>query len=122
MPLVPNKVNEHIYLALILYDPDRIISNDYLPCVETSTLNVVTAPFAAYTIPMQEYALFRYVGLHSPTEVSYKTLKELYDYIDGYWQINTIFKQSNSLHFERMDLSICSDTYCEMDLYYPIHT
>ena len=122
LPLVSNKINEHIYLAIIFYSANSQVSNNYMPCVETSRLNEVESPFTAFTIPLQEYAVFRYVGLHAPTEVTYRTLKELYDYITGYWQVNTAFKQSQPYHFERMDLSICSNTYCEMDLYFPLCT
>jgi AraC family transcriptional regulator len=118
--LVPNRVNEHIYLAIILYGSNPMVSNDYMPCVETRGLNRAEPPFSAMTIPSQEYAVFRYVGLHAPTEVTYKTLLELYNYIPGYLAVNSGYKQAGSFHFERMDLSICSDTYCEMDIYYPI--
>jgi len=117
---VPNKINEQIYLALILYSTNPEISNDYMPCVETSVLNKANPPFYTYTAPSQEYAVFRYVGLHAPTEVTYATLKELYDYIHWYWKMNTSYRQAQPFHFERMDISFCSSTYCEMDIYYPI--
>lgn len=120
LPLVPNRINENIYLAMIIYSTNPAISNDYLPCVETKTFNKVALPFYSYTIPAQEYAVFRYVGLHSPTEVTYATLLELYNYIDGYWKSHTGFKQTQPFHFEQMNLSICSETYCEMDIYVPI--
>lgn len=120
LPLIPNKIHENIYLGLILYSTNPDISNDYLPCVETKTLNKETSPFYSFTIPSQEYAVFRYVGLHSPMEVTYATLLELYNYTDEYWTAHTGFKQI--FHFEQMDFSICSDNYCEMDIYFPIST
>ncbi len=116
---VPNRMNENIYLAIIRYRPDYMISNDYIPCVETSLPNIPEYPFVAMTIPLQEYAVFRYIGFHAFTQLNYKTLKELYDYSD-YWIMNTRHKQLQPYHFERMDLSICSDSYCEMDIYIPI--
>lgn len=118
---VPNRINENIYLAIIKYLANPVISNDYLPCVETSVYNKPVPPFDTMILPAQEYAVFRYVGLHAPTDLNYKTLKELYDYTD-YWLCNTKHKQLQLYHFERMDLSICSDTYCEMDIYIPIST
>lgn len=121
LPLVPDKVNEAVYFAIILHNSNNSISNDYIPCTETSVLNTVTPPFFAYTIPLQEYAVFRYVGFHSPYEVTYKTLKELYDYI-GHWRFITSYTESEPFHFERMDLNICSESYCEMDIYFPIST
>lgn len=119
-PLIQNRINEHIYLALILYGENPLISNDYLPCVETKTYNSVEEPFYSFEMPLQEYAVFRYVGFHAPIDVTYKTLKELYDYIMGDWLMKTGYKQSKLCHFERMDLNVCSNDYCEMDLYFPI--
>ncbi len=116
---VPHRINEEFYLAIIKYLPNPSISNDYIPCVETEVLNKPEAPFVAMAIPAQEYAVFRYVGLHAPTQLNYKTLKELYDYTD-YWIMNTKHQQNQPYHFERMDLTICSDSYCEMDIYLPI--
>ncbi len=121
LSMVPNRRNEHIYLAVIRYRPDSHISNDYIPCVETSVPNQAKPPFTAMTIPLQEYAVFRYVGFHAPTQLNYRTLKELYDYTD-YWVMNTKHRQLQPYHFERMDLSVCDDTFCEMDIYLPIHT
>ncbi|MBH1940415.1 helix-turn-helix domain-containing protein [Mobilitalea sibirica] len=121
LPIVPNKVHEHVYLAIVEYRPVSTISNDYIPCVETSIINTVNPPFVTRTIPSQEYAVFRYVGFHSPYELTYKTMKEFYDYTD-YWVMSTKLKQAQNYHFERMDLSICREDYCEMDIYIPIRT
>ncbi len=118
---VPGRIHEDIYLAVIKYLPNPMISNDYIPCVETVVLNKPEAPFVAMELPAQEYAVFRYVGLHAPTQLDYRTLKELYDYTD-YWLKNSKHIQCQPYHFERMDLSICSDSYCEMDIYIPICT
>jgi len=118
-PLIPNRMKEHIYLAMILYSDNPAIRNDYMPCVETSILNETSPPFHSYTIPLQKYAVFRYVGLHAPTEVTYKTLYDLYYYTDRYMESNHSFKKLQPYHFEHMDLTVCSSTYCEMDLYYP---
>jgi AraC family transcriptional regulator len=122
LPIVPNKINKHIYLAIVFDGTNIEISSDYLPCVETSILNSDDAPLKAYTIPQHEYAVFRYVGLHKPEEVTYKTLQELYIYIFEYFQANKALKQAKPFHFEKMDLTVCSDMYCEMDIYYPICT
>jgi len=117
---VPNSINHQIYLGIVLYSDTPNIMNDYMPSVQTSVLNKVEPPYAVFTIPSQEYAVFRYVGFHAPTEVTYATLKELYSYTDTYWQLNTGYRQTHPFHFECMDVSVCSETYCEMDIYYPI--
>lgn len=119
-PFIENKINENIYIGLVQYSENPRYSNYYVPSVETSKLNKVDAPYVNYRIPSNEYAVFKYVGFHSPYEISYKTLKELYDYIMGTWQKMTAYKQISPYHFERLDFNICSDSYCEMDVYMPI--
>ncbi len=121
MMKIPNRIHEEIYLAVIRYLPNAHISNDYLPCVETTVLNKAEPPFVTMELPALEYAVFRYVGLHSPLQLNYRTMKELYDYTD-YWMQNTKHKQPVPYHFERMDLSVCDDSYCEMDIYIPINS
>lgn len=119
LPLIPNRINEHIYLAIIEYMPDRLIRNYYIPCVETSVLNPQNEPLVSYTIPMQEYAVFKYIGFHAPKYITYKTIVDFYDHI-MIWKKNSNYNKEQPYHFERIDLSICSDTYCEMDIYIPI--
>ena len=119
LSLIPNKINEHIYLAIIEYMPDRLIRNFYIPCVETSILNPQNEPLVSYTIPMQEYAVFKYIGFHDPKYITYKTIVDFYDHI-MIWKKNSNYNKEQPYHFERIDLSICSDTYCEMDIYIPI--
>jgi len=120
LPIVDNKINENVYIGLVIYSSNPVYSNDYIPSVETTILNKSNPPFVNHTIPSNEYAVFRYIGFHSPHDISYETLRELYEYILGNWQKNTSYGKSTPYHFERMDLNICSESYCEMDVYVPI--
>jgi len=120
LPTINNKINEEVYIGLVIYSSNPQYSNDYIPAVETSVINKIKAPFVNYTIPSNQYAVFRYIGFHSPHDITYETLKELYNYIMGHWQKSTAYKKLNDYHFERIDLKICSDNYCEMDVYMPI--
>lgn len=116
---IPNRKKDNIYIGFVSYRNNNDISDDYIPSVETSCLNKVHPPFAVYHIPHQEYAVFRYLGFHSPAAITYRTLKELYDYIEC-WKENTAYIQTGPYHFERMDLHRCSEEYCEMDIFIPI--
>lgn len=73
-------------------------------------------PFVAYSIPTQVYAVFRYVGFHSLMNITYKALKEHTDH----WFFRAKHKKAQPYHFERLDLTVCSESYCEMDIYMPI--
>lgn len=116
---IENKKNEHVYLAIIEYMPNRHISNYYIPCVETTVLNPEKEPLVSYTIPMQEYAVFKYIGFHAAEEITFKTIVDFYGHI-MLWKKNSNYNKEQPYHFERVDLSICSDNYCEMDIYIPI--
>jgi len=120
LPTIKHKKNEDVYLGLIIYSSNPEYSNDYIPAVETTVLNRIETPFVNYTIPSNEYAVFRYIGFHSPHDITYETLNELYEYIMGNWQKSTAYRKSTIYHFERIDLNICSESYCEMDVYMPI--
>jgi len=114
-----NCVNEHIYYGLITYY-DSPETDFYMPSVEVSEPFLYNPPFTCQTIETCDYAVFRYVGLHSPDELNIQLLNEVYDLIDTKWRNITKFKQAEQFHFEYMDLKICSTTYCEADIYIPI--
>jgi len=115
-----NKVHPKVYIGLVVYSKKRSYSNTYMPCTETSTLNPSKPPLVSMAIPMHEYAVFKYVALHSPSDITYKALLNLYDYIFLEWLPKSSYKSAAKFHFEKLDLSICSDDYCEMDIYIPI--
>lgn len=119
LPQIDNIIDDKIYIGLVEYSENPKYSNNYIPCVQTSVLNKIVEPFVQYAIPSSEYAVFRYIGFHSPYEISYKTLKELYDYIAN-WRKKTSYKRYRAYHFEKLDFRICSDSYCEMDVYIPV--
>lgn len=121
LPTMEAAIDPDVYIGLVQYTEHPEFSNYYTSCTPvTSTVNVV-APMVGTTIPLGEYAVFRYVGFHSPFEISFAAIKGLYDYIDN-WMADTAYAQSAAYHFERVNLKICSQDYCEMDIYMPIMT
>lgn len=119
LPLIDNRIDCDTYIGLVLYAGNSEYSNYYVPSVVVTPTNKVVPPFVSYKIPMQEYAVFRYIGLHSPFDISYVTLKALYDFIDE-WKIGTAYRQAEPFHFEKINLNTCCKSYCEMDIYIPI--
>ena len=119
LPLIKNSIDKEVYIGLVIYTNHPEYSNYYIPSVEVISPIEVSPPFVGRTIDTQEYAVFRYIGLHSPYEITYETLKALYDFIDQ-WKRDTAYKQSKPFHFEKMNLRTCSLSYCEMDIYVPI--
>lgn len=119
LPQMKYKKDENIYFGYVIYTSHPEYSNYYVTAVEVQKMCAVDLPLRTYEIPANEYAVFRYVGLHSPYEVTYATLESLYNHIDD-WKKNTDYRQAAPYHFERMDLKVCSDSYCEMDIYVPV--
>jgi len=114
-----NVINDHIYYGLITYY-DFITADYYMPSVEVSVPFDSNSIFTCQTIDRSDYAVFRYIGLHSPEELTIKLLHEVYELIDTVWLPKTTFKPSGRYHFERINQRICRKDYCEVDIYFPI--
>lgn len=115
---IPSRMNEHIYYGFTfpLTGKDYI----YMPCVEVSGTLRVPLGFEARVYPSCQCAVFRYVGFHSPDVLSEFYIGDIYNFIETEWSAKTTYKRNREYHFERMDTSICSSTYCEVDIYMPL--
>lgn len=117
-PTVKNKASPFVYYGLVMYN-DNPNGRLYAACAETTRFEEAHKPVKNYTIPTYNYAVFRYVGMHSPYEITFKTLKDLYDKINA-WKEETTYIQADGFHIERVDLKKCAEDYCEMDIYVPV--
>lgn len=114
-----NVINEHIYYGLVTYH-DFHIADYYMPSVEVSIPFDSDPVFICQTIERSDYAVFRYVGLHSPEELTMKLLSEIYKAIETIWLPTTSFKPTRQFHFERIDQHMCRKDYCQADIYFPV--
>ncbi|HKM35737.1 MAG TPA: helix-turn-helix domain-containing protein [Lachnospiraceae bacterium] len=119
LPTVSNSINKDVYYGYVIYTEHSEYSNYYATCVEIKERALVREPMVQYTIPTHEYAVFRYIGFHSPYEITYKTLYDIYNETD-LWIEKSSYRQAAPFHFEKVDLSISSDDYCELDIYFPM--
>lgn len=119
LPKMKHVVDDKVYYGLVRYADKPVHSNYYIPSVEVESPKHTEPPYVSYTIPTLEYAVFRYVGLHSPYEITFATLFELYGFLTK-WIVQSSFQQAAPFHFEKMNIRTCSKTYCEMDIYVPI--
>ena len=111
--------NEFIYYGLIT----RYHLNEadyYMPSVEIPQIVKNDSSFCYHTVKASDYAVFRYVGLHSPESLNMHLLSEIYQIIENVWIPSTTFSVDLSYHFERIDARRCNSGYCEADIYYPI--
>lgn len=113
-------INEHIYYGLCIYGEDYTYGNFYMPSVEVKYFVENDDYFTCKTLPKRMYAVFRYIGFHSPDELNISCMREVYNYIGEVWRTKTNNIQSAGYHFEYVDLKRCSNTYCEADIYIPV--
>lgn len=119
LPYMKHVINPNIYIGLVRYTKNPEYSNYYLSGTEVALGTLSEAPLVSYEIDSYEYAVFRYVGMHSPHSITFRALLTIYRFIDD-WKRRTHYQQAAPFHFERVDLEICKDDYCEMDIYMPI--
>ena len=119
LPFMDNVINRNIYIGLVRYTERKDYSNYYVSGTEVELDSTCKAPLVSYEIDAYEYAVFRYVGLHSPHSITFHALLDIYSFIDD-WKMRTAYCQAAPFHFERIDLQVCKNNYCEMDIYIPI--
>ncbi len=113
-------VDPLVYYGLCSHSENPDYGNDYMPSVEVARPYPAPPPILCRTLPTTHYAVFRYVGLHAPEELTIRCLNDIYDSIDHVWRVRTQMVQSQPYHFERMDLRRCSQSYCEADIFVPV--
>ena len=119
LPTMKNVINKDIYIGLVRYTEQEEYSNYYVSGTEVQLGTSCKTPIVSYEIEPYEYAVFRYIGMHSPHNITFQSLFDMYRVIDD-WKLRTSYCQAAPFHFERMNLRICSEDYCEMDIYIPI--
>lgn len=119
IPKMKNVINKDIYIGLVRYTERSEYSNYYVSGTEVQLGSSCNKPMVSYKIDTHEYAVFRYIGMHSPHQITFRALLGIYGVID-HWKLKTSYHQAAPFHFERVNLRICSEEYCEMDIYIPI--
>jgi AraC family transcriptional regulator len=114
---VASRINEHVYYGFTF--PPSGNGYIYMPCVEVSEAEGAPG-FEIRVFPPCLYAVFRYVGFHSPNVLSDYYIGDFYNYIQSEWLQKTKFIRSRDYLIERIDASVCSSTYCEADVYVPV--
>lgn len=74
---------------------------------------------APYRVPVQEWAVFHYVGLHPRDRIT-RHMIPLFQRVFTRWIVQSGF-QPRSLFFERIDHRQCSQEYYEVDLCVSLH-
>lgn len=112
-------LNSHMYYGFAF--PAQGNDYYYMPCAQVSSIEGLPSGFEGCVFPPHMYAVFRYIGFHSSDLLSDYYIGYVYKYIEEEWSQKTRYKRNREYHFERMDTSVCSSTYCEADVYIPVN-
>lgn len=113
-------VNDHpIYFGYIEADPEDELCGCYMTSYEVTEAEAKkTSKDIAY-IPPQKYVVFKYSGMHGADKIKSKDIDCLNEIIVE-WLEKSAYTHIGETHFERVDSRVCSDNYCELELFVPI--
>lgn len=117
---VPYPVNPDVYIGLTRVPEEYKGVTSYMPSLEVSRLEDIPEGMTADTVPAHKYAVFKYIGMHGPEQVSSATLSYLWQYVFRDWMPRFDRGKADRLSFERIDSGIADEHYCEVELYYPL--
>lgn len=117
---IANPVNKDTYIGFSSIPSEDATFSYYQPSLMIDQNSILPPGMKTRHIKTYKYGVFKYMGPHSPEELSSITLKEIWDYIYGTWMPTIEFELEEIFHFEYVDYSKCNKHYCECELYYPI--
>ncbi|WMJ21980.1 helix-turn-helix domain-containing protein [Paludicola sp. MB14-C6] len=117
---IENALSYDVIYGLVTYSENPSLHNFYMPSVEVIKPTIIREPFSCKTIPTSKYAVFKYIGFHPSKDITILELDAIYNVLDEWIFNSEVYESYSNYHFERIDNTICSDNYCELDIYLPI--
>lgn len=116
---VKNSINSNEYIGYTLRTSGANDSTMYYSGVRVNDDSDIPDYFTRIAIPKGTYIVFKFVGLFSPFDITWEHLEKIWKYRDEYLIDNDEYEYNQEGYFEFVDGDICSDDYCELDLYVP---
>lgn len=117
---IKNRAHKNTYIGLTKVPEGDSDYTYYIPSFEVLDIDEIPEGMISETISTQKYAVFKYIGMHSVDEVSSITLREIWNYIYSTWMPKIQSENCKRMRFEYICSDKVKDTYCEVDIYYPI--
>lgn len=117
---IPYPKAPHMYIGMIKYLGNTTNYSDYITAIEVSRIDNVPPNMVSYFIPSQKYAVFTYIGLHSPEKTTLNHVLGIYEYIFKKWLPQSDYMFTGRYQLEYINSSIAHDHYCEIELHIPI--
>lgn len=117
-----NPLDAKVYYGLTWHENNSYTYAYYMPSLETMDLNKTPEDMTGIQVLPHKYATFKYIGKHSAVDVTFNHLLDLHNYIHDIWMPKNNYNlfDEGSFFFERIDMNISSEHYCEVELYYPL--
>ncbi|WP_105619528.1 helix-turn-helix domain-containing protein [Vallitalea okinawensis] len=115
-----NAINPHIYYGYTYWDTTSNEYTYYLTSLEIDNQKELPKDFESCTVPASNYSVFRLIGFFPPEELTWRHLVDIWNFKDDYLLKEKPLNRSTHYQFEYIDMSICRDDYCELDLYIPV--
>lgn len=109
------------YYGYTLPDPELPESTYYMTGSKINENVVLPEGFKSLQVPEQTYIVFKFIGNFDPSYITWEHLLSIWSYRDKYLEQVHGIKNKIYGYFEYINASICSDSYCELELYVPIN-
>ena len=118
--LISNVLNPNIYYGFTHWSQLNKDFSYYLTSVEISDISTLPEGFNYHIVPASKYTVFKFIGLFSPEKITWIQLKDIMDFVYNYFLKEKSINKNEMYQFEHVDMSICKEAYCELDLYIPV--
>lgn len=118
--LIDKPKNSNAYYGYTMEDFEKEESSIYLTGVEIDEQTILPEGFQCIEVPENNYIMFKFVGNFPPSEITWKHLKDIWNFRDYYISKYHGITERIYGYFEYLDDTICDENYCELDLYVPI--
>lgn len=116
---IKNIKNPAVYIGLIEHIPNNEAFRYYTTSLEvTGGIKTQEGIYNKF-VPTHKYAVFKYIGMHHPSQTTIKNLLGVH-YFAGKWICNSNYLVADKFRFERVNLGIARDDYCEVEIFIPI--
>lgn len=92
----------------------------YITGIKTDPDAEIPEGMVRHTVKTNKYWVFTYIGAHNPKDITYSTLSQIMSHMVNWTKEKNYVNRSRYM-FEYIPFDICSDDYCEMNLYLPLN-
>lgn len=117
---IRNAVNSNIYYGYTYRDNTCVTSTYYLSGLEVNEKSIIPDNFIKIDVPTSNYTVFKFIGFFPPEQITWRHMVDIWIFKDDYLLKNKNININTFFQFEYINMDICTDNYCELDLYIPV--